>query len=853
MPLEPGQAIPSLTNRLKAASLIFFPSALILGLLLSLFSFLKLQSEQTILKAHEWSHVETGEEAIAHEFEGAATDLACLANSTVLRNFLNTNEMTYLADLNQEYLTLVANSQMYDQVRFLAANGREKVRVNFQAGQPSIVPRKDLQSKGERYYFKDIFSLQQDEVFVSPLDLNIEHGKIELPRKPMIRFGTPVFDGQGQKRGIVLLNYFGQILLDHLKMAMQDSAIEHTRSSDTKSTLEPHISLTGKAMLINQEGFWLLGLKPEEEWGFMYHNDQTMAHKYPTAWQTISRQKSGQFLSPSGMFTFITIHPLQIGHISSTGSPHPFQKSAHRLETAEYHWKLVSFVSAEDFRAFNFHFLRASFILYGAILLFLLPASFYFGRQRLLTLQTEETLRRYEFIVNKSQDLMTLIDHEYRYLAVSDSFCSMHKKTRPEILGSTVAEVWGTAVFKEDIKPYLDQCLAGELISYSAWFAMPATDTCFYDVTLAPFQDLAKDTYYGVVISRDITARKKAEEKLIESHDRMQTILDNVDAMIYIIDAATHEIVMINQYGRDLFGAVEGKKCWQALQKDQDGPCPFCKPVSAPESADKDFQSKSWATQNSRNGRWYEIHDNQITWIDDRLVRLLVATDISERQESEAKLHEYASVQKILLSEVNHRVKNNLAAIISMLHMEEARVANKDATIYSETIHDLVARIHGLALVHSLLSASEWLPLKISYLCEEVAKAALHGLHNTKEIALTVADSPALIGSSQAHHLAMVINELTTNTLKYSIDNRETAHIDITIDQQEDDQVTIVFHDDGPGYPPAICTGDMSQASTGLEIVQGIITSSLQGTVHFNNDNGAVSHFTFKTELDNDI
>ncbi len=79
-----------------------------------------------------------------------------------------------------------------------------------------------LQNKKNRYYFRDVFKLNQGEVFVSPLDLNIERGEIEQPLKPMIRFGTPIFDKYSNKRGIVLLNYLGSKLLNRYKDQMDN-------------------------------------------------------------------------------------------------------------------------------------------------------------------------------------------------------------------------------------------------------------------------------------------------------------------------------------------------------------------------------------------------------------------------------------------------------------------------------------------------------------------------------------------------------------------------------------------------------------------------------------------------------
>ncbi len=72
--------------------------------------------------------------------------------------------------------------------------GMEPLRVNFNNGNPVIVPQDQLQNKRGRYYFDEAITLNEGEIFISPFDLNVEHGAIEQPQKPMIRFATPVFD-----------------------------------------------------------------------------------------------------------------------------------------------------------------------------------------------------------------------------------------------------------------------------------------------------------------------------------------------------------------------------------------------------------------------------------------------------------------------------------------------------------------------------------------------------------------------------------------------------------------------------------------------------------------------------------
>ena len=75
----------------------------------------------------------------------------------------------------------------YAQVRWLAPDGMELVRIDRQGQRVWRVTDDQLQNKGERYYFRDAMALPWERVYVSPLDLNVEHGVIERPFNPMIR------------------------------------------------------------------------------------------------------------------------------------------------------------------------------------------------------------------------------------------------------------------------------------------------------------------------------------------------------------------------------------------------------------------------------------------------------------------------------------------------------------------------------------------------------------------------------------------------------------------------------------------------------------------------------------------
>lgn len=230
------------------------------------------------LKEKEQFAVALQHEVINDIFSAIVGDLRFLSQQNELQEYLATGDVALLDKIGAEYISTSKQKSVYDQIRFLDSRGMEIVRVNENHGAPFMVDAKDLQSKQKRYYFADCFALDKGEIFISPFDLNIEQGKIEEPLKPMIRLGTPVFDKTGEKRGVVLVNYYGQKLLD--KIIASEGVSE------------------GHSMLLNSEGYWLLSPKANREWGFMFKDDQlTLAVADQAAWKGIHSVDQGQLVS----------------------------------------------------------------------------------------------------------------------------------------------------------------------------------------------------------------------------------------------------------------------------------------------------------------------------------------------------------------------------------------------------------------------------------------------------------------------------------------------------------------------------------------------------------------------------
>ncbi|HEY85007.1 MAG TPA: GAF domain-containing protein [Chloroflexi bacterium] len=206
-----------------------------------------------------------------------------------------------------------------------------------------------------------------------------------------------------------------------------------------------------------------------------------------------------------------------------------------------------------------------------------------------------------------------------------------------------------------------------------------------------------------------------------------------------------------------------------------------------------------------------------------------------------------AETKAVLLKEVNHRVKNNLAAIVGMLYIERRHIGIEAQATYQRIMKDLINRIEGLATVHHLLSEFEWAPVPLNQLAEQVVASALQALPPDKYIRVDIPQSSRHVSPKQANGLAMVINELATNTIKHALTGRKTAQINIRIAEDENKDILFEFQDDGPGFSErALC---LEYQNIGMYLIQNIVRKDLRGEVSLNNTPGATISIHFPASL----
>jgi two-component system, sensor histidine kinase PdtaS len=196
-----------------------------------------------------------------------------------------------------------------------------------------------------------------------------------------------------------------------------------------------------------------------------------------------------------------------------------------------------------------------------------------------------------------------------------------------------------------------------------------------------------------------------------------------------------------------------------------------------------------------------------------------------------------------LLKEVNHRVKNNLHMVISLLESQAIYLENDDALKAMETSKH---RIFSMSLIHQKLYQSENVKaIDMSIYLPELVNYLRASFDAGKYIHFNLEIGPIQLSVAQAIPLALVLNEAITNSVKYAFPGNRLGEISIKM-RQLGENIELTIRDNGIGMIKA--TEDTDIDSLGLKLMRGLI-EEISGQIQFENNNGTIITITFKIDL----
>lgn len=219
------------------------------------------------------------------------------------------------------------------------------------------------------------------------------------------------------------------------------------------------------------------------------------------------------------------------------------------------------------------------------------------------------------------------------------------------------------------------------------------------------------------------------------------------------------------------------------------------------------------------------------------------AHDITERINHQNETKKALAEKEVLLSEIHHRVKNNLAVISGMMQLQ----------LYDETnpyvqakLNDGMLRIQTMANIHELLySTKSFAKLSFEDVIKKLAKNVMGAMSTNKDIGLIINSGAIELNINQAIPCSLIVNEVLTNIFKHAFKGREKGEITISINQKGK-MVDLVIRDNGKGLPESFNLNDSS--SLGKNIIK-ILSEQLEADFKlFNHGSGTTFELHFKAD-----
>jgi PAS domain S-box-containing protein len=215
-------------------------------------------------------------------------DLRMLASGDGMDSYLDSNNPADINRAVERAVFVSRNNPAYDAIRYIDETGHEVFRVN-RGG--VVVPRDELQDKSDRPFFQKAIVLAPGEIFISAIDLDVDHGAIAQPIKPTIRMAVPLFDAYQRHRGIYVINYLMSASVTRLRQFIPQYA--------------------SRLRLLNDDGYWLVGASSGDEWGFLLPEraDRNLMRTDPALWGRMLSQPNGQEPFHGGYISWSRVDP----------------------------------------------------------------------------------------------------------------------------------------------------------------------------------------------------------------------------------------------------------------------------------------------------------------------------------------------------------------------------------------------------------------------------------------------------------------------------------------------------------------------------------------------------------------
>ena len=397
------------------------------------------------------------------------------------------------------------------------------------------------------------------------------------------------------------------------------------------------------------------------------------------------------------------------------------------------------------------------------------------------------------------------------------------------------------AGFSKDFK----RCLAtkktvrGESLYTSYW-----NKKLFIRYMLTPIFDKKNTIKEIQCLIEDFTERKQVEEELQKSEKNLRTIFENMQDVIYYLDAhgkiLTASPSAVNLYKCDSLDEIIGKHANDFVYNVEDN-------EKLTEELQRKGFIKNYIIQHKRqNGEPVFVETNTTLIVDEQghlEGAIGVFRDITDRKQAEEQVAASLKEKEVLLREIHHRTKNNMQVMISLLKIQSANIEDKQVAGMFKESRD---RIKSMALVHEKLYQSKGLAdVDFKGYVKSLVNSIFssYGASVSGITSITETDDVS-IGLETAIPCGLIINELVSNSLKYAFPGNRKGEIRVALRSFDEDALVLEVGDNGIGMPEDL--DFRNTASMGLHLVNILSEDQLHGKIELDRAGGTTFRIRFK-------
>jgi two-component system, sensor histidine kinase PdtaS len=427
------------------------------------------------------------------------------------------------------------------------------------------------------------------------------------------------------------------------------------------------------------------------------------------------------------------------------------------------------------------------------------------------------------------------------YLAVNEGFTKLTGYTPEEVIGKSSIDpslnIWVDKGARNQLVVLLKE--HGEATNFEAIFRLKSGELR-YGLMSARVLDIGGERCI-LSFTRDITDRRAAQEALAASNATLASLINA--APLAIIGINSEGIVQLwNPAAEKLFGWTAAEVIGHAN--------PIVPPQKAAEFADWSAkvnggqQIYEWQTLRQRkDGSLVDVT------LSSAVVpagpgqgpsRIAIFTDITENRRAADALRRHVRQEEILRRELQHRVKNNLSILSSLLALEAPRTTDPAA---HQILLNTQSRLNVMARMYNHMNQStDAGSIDLRAYIQDLAIPLVKTFSTNPSIVLSNRVAEGIqVATRQMVPLGLMLNELITNSLKYAYPSGQPGEIRVTA-KQAHGTIIVSVEDDGAGFKPGICP--QNTQSLGLLLVRSL-ADQIDGSVSFQSPPGVRAAITF--------